>query len=1001
MDSRPGDSRDGSKARYTIERVLSAGARSALYLARDEQLNRLVALRILNPGLVARRDRDSFRREIAIASRLDHPHVLPLHDTGEIDGRPFCTMPFVEGETLRERLEREVQLPASEAVRIARAIAGALDHMHAKGFVHGDVSPENILLATEPSSAPARPILVGFGLARTRDDAGGERLAEEDMLPGNPTYMSPEQAADGPVDPRSDLYALGCVTYEMLAGGPPFSGRSREAVLAQHAADPPPPLATVRATVPKSIVEAIERALAKRPEDRFETGAAFERALAAGRAQGRLLRGGHGVLTAGIAAAAVGVLSLAGGIAYVGRSRAPDIVPSAASMAVLPLAAEGGDSGLVRLGQDLAVTIGAGLDGVGGLEVASRLGLAEANDGRSLSLEAGAELARRLGASSFVRGTLRGARPLVRLDLALHQVDGLLQVGESIAVVTHRDSIRALTDSAVWLLLRQVWRRGEPPSPSLAAVTTGSLPALRAFLDGERELEAMRLEQAALAFQSAMAADSTFWLAHYRYALTQSWREEGVEPEVLQVLRLHRTGLPETEQLLVALMVDTMALVERVERSLAVTRRFPDYWPGWLAHADLLTHAGPFIGHDRSEALRAFGHTVAINPKLVAAWEHIFKLSLGRGYADTPRVVEQLLELGVPEEEEQMFRLWAGLDHTGGAITADLEPLVDSLAELFASTPGEYHRRHGAFGVPLLHFGFTSAQLVLNRRALRRGNVSMHPRRRSSVRTGSAYVWASMGRWDSAFTTLNQAAQDHAGLLGPTGFSIVVGLENYGLAVLAAWLGATPPGEADPLRALALKTVESLSDDEGKLEALARLAWYDGLLAFTRGDRGALQTAGEHAARSGYGEGPRVARSLGAFGRALAGDRLGAGLELATMEDHCLDQDGCDMFLATPPIGVHRLAAAQWLSEAGDVERARRLLRWQDIYVLGGWRWLLHDVLAAPTYLARGRLEEAAGNRERASEHYQQFLRRYRNPVPSQAHLVQEARQALARMQEP
>jgi hypothetical protein len=915
--------------------------------------------------------------------------------------RPSSSASSSEGETLRGRLEREPQLPVAEAVRIAVAIARALDQAHRSGTVHPDLTPENIFLAKDPSGAPIRPILTVVGIGPALDAAAGNRLPEVGPGLGNPAYLSPEQAAGGPADGRSDLYALGCLTYEMLAGSPPFTGPSRQAILARHAADRPPPLRTVRATVPQSIASAIERALAKRPGDRFQTGDAFARALTmepSSRPFSRLLPDVPRLALAAV----LGVLLGSGGIAYLRRSPARAVVPSAATIAVLPFAAEEGDSALARLGRDLAITVGVGLDGVGGLRVADRLGsAAETRDLAGLSLEEGAAVARRLGARSVLRGRLSAAGPLARLELGLHDVANLELVGKGVTVRAHRDSIRALTDSAVWMLLRQVWRRGEPPSPSLAAVTTRSLPALRAFLDGERELEAMRLEQAALAFRSAIAADSTFWLAHYRYALAQSWNESTVEPEVLQVVRMHRADFPEREQLLMALLVDSMPLTERVGRARAVTQRFPEYWPGWLAYADVLAHAGPFVGHDRTETVEALGRVVALNPRVVAAWEHLFKLSLGRGYAATPGVATRLTELGWAENERQMYRLWAGLDRSDGAITPELDPLVDSLAELFALTPGEYHRRHGAFGFPLLHYGFTSAQLELNRRALRSGNVSVHPRRRAYVRTASAYAWTAGGQWDSALATLQEVVAEYSGVLGPKGFSIVAGLENYGLAVLAAWLGAIPPELADPRRPAADTAVASLTEDEGKSEWLARLAWFDGLLAFTRKDGKALQVARKDAGQSGYVYAQRVERSLGAFDRALSGDRAGAGRELATLEDHCVDHDDCDMFLFTPHIGVHRLAAAQWLAEAGDGERARRLLRWQDIYAFGGWRWTFHEVLAAPTYLARGRLEEAAGNREGAREHYQQFLMRYRQPIPSQAHLVEEARQALVRLQEP
>lgn len=996
MESPPTSRSELLGGRYAVERELGRTAVAAVYLVRDVRRGRRLMLRILHPGLVAGPEADRSRRAIAVAARLDHPHLLRLQECGEIGGRPFCTAPYADGETLRRRLERERQLPLPEAVRITQAIAGALECAHRAGVVLGDVTPENILLPSDRSDSASHPVLMHLGFVAYPPQAGAT-----DPVLGTSAYLSPEQVRGEGVSSRSDIYALGCVAYEMLAGAPPFTGRSAQAIAARHATDPPPPLKTVRATIPGFVADAVERALAKKPENRFRTAAAFSRALASGSSR-RMPRGLRGVHHLRLGAAGAGVVIAVLGGSYLRGSPGHGVVPAAASLAVLPFVAEGGDSALARLGHDLSITIGASLDGVGGLKVAEGVGRSsEAVDPGHPSLEESAAVGRRLGARSIVRGTVQAAGPLVRLRFGLYEVAGLARVGDALTVAAPRDSIRVLTDSAVWALLRQVWRRGEPPSPSLAAVTTRSLPALRAFLDGERELEAMRLEEAALAFRSAMAADSTFWLAYYRYALARSWNHHAVEPEVFRALRLHGRMLPEDERMLLALLVDTMPLRETVRHAREITRRFPEHWTGWLAYADVLTHAGPFVGSDRSDALAALGRVLALNPRSLVAWEHVFKLSLGRGYPRTPGVSARLAEAGWFGNEGQMYRLWAGLDRTGGVITAELSPLVDSLAELFALTPNEYHRRHGLFGLPLLHFGFTSAQLELNRRALAFGTVSVHPRRRAYVRGTTAIAWAARGQWDSALVTMEKVVAEHPGVLGPREHCIVAALENYGLAVIAAWLGAVPPLRAESRRAQAAQAVESVTEEEGRSEWVARLAWFDGLLASTRGDRRALRAAQRDAQRSGYVHAARVGRSLAAFDRALAGDRRGAGEDLATLEDRCLDHNSCDTFLFTPHIGVHRLAAAQWLAEAGDPERARRLLRWQDLLVLGGWRWTLHDVLAAPTYLARGRLEEAGGDAERAREHYQQFLMRYQQPISSQAHLVEEARQALARLQEP
>jgi hypothetical protein len=198
---------------------------------------------------------------------------------------------------------------------------------------------------------------------------------------------------------------------------------------------------------------------------------------------------------------------------------------------------------------------------------------------------------------------------------------------------------------------------------------------------------------------------------------------------------------------------------------------------------------------------------------------------------------------------------------------------------------------------------------------------------------------------------------------------------------------------------MAVSAIAQLPDEESRRDGLGRLAWLDGILGFVRADRHAIQLARRDAARSGYYQAAMVDRSLAAFGHALAGDRRRAGRELATLDRECLDRyESCNLF--TPHIAVHRLAAAQWLGEAGDVEQARRLLRWHDAegtYIPCAL-WTLVYTLGAPTYLARARLEEADGDPHRAREYYRQFLRRYDQPMPSQVHLVEEARAALARL---
>ncbi len=255
--------------RYTIERELGRGGMATVYLAKDLKHPRSVALKVLSPELASSLGTDRFLREIDIAAGLTHPHILPLHDSGEADGLLYYVMPYV-GESLRGRLIRERQLPLEDALRITRQVADALDYAHNRDVVHRDIKPENILFQA------GHAVVSDFGIARAIKVAGEGRMTGTGIAIGTPGYMSPEQAAGtDELDGRSDLYSLGCVLYEMLAGDLPFTGWSAQAILARQLVDPVPRLRTVRDTVPDWLEQALLRVLAKAPADRFATAAAF------------------------------------------------------------------------------------------------------------------------------------------------------------------------------------------------------------------------------------------------------------------------------------------------------------------------------------------------------------------------------------------------------------------------------------------------------------------------------------------------------------------------------------------------------------------------------------------------------------------------------------------------------------------------------------------------------------------------------------------------------
>jgi eukaryotic-like serine/threonine-protein kinase len=263
------------RERYVIERELGRGGMAVVYLAQDLRHDRPVALKVLHPELAATLGPERFQREVRVAARLQHPHILTVLDSGEAAGRLWFTMPFVEGESLRDRLRRERQLPVEVALGIAREAARALDYAHQHGIVHRDIKPENILLTRDGST-----LVADFGIARAL--GAEDRLTQTGLAIGTPAYMSPEQAAgERAVDGRTDVYSLGAVLYEMLAGEAPFTAPTAQAMIARRLSEPPPSVRRTRPNVPEGVDQAIQRALAPVPADRFASAAELARALQA------------------------------------------------------------------------------------------------------------------------------------------------------------------------------------------------------------------------------------------------------------------------------------------------------------------------------------------------------------------------------------------------------------------------------------------------------------------------------------------------------------------------------------------------------------------------------------------------------------------------------------------------------------------------------------------------------------------------------------------------
>jgi serine/threonine protein kinase/Tfp pilus assembly protein PilF len=362
--------------RYAIDRVLGRGGMATVYVADDRRHDRQVAIKVLRPDVAAAIGAERFLREIAIAARLTHPHVLPLLDSGQAGGSLYYVMPYVRGESLRHRLGREGRLSLKDALRIAQELGAGLDYAHREGFVHRDVKPENVLLAD------GHAVIADFGIARAICSAGGDHVTEVGLAIGTPEYMSPEQAAgDRELDGRSDVYSLACVIYEMLAGAPPFSGASARAVIAKHLSEPAQPLRARRPDAPAAVEQALARALAKDPADRFASVADFAAALEQTR----------------------------------GPGAAPALVGKTRSIAVLPFVNASADSENEYLSDGITDELINALTKVEGLRIASRTS-AFALKGKPQDVRAIGAL---LGVSAVLEGTVRKSGDRLRITTQL------------------------------------------------------------------------------------------------------------------------------------------------------------------------------------------------------------------------------------------------------------------------------------------------------------------------------------------------------------------------------------------------------------------------------------------------------------------------------------------------------------------------------------------------------------------------------------------------------
>ncbi len=655
--------------RYAIEREIGAGGMATVYLAKDLRHGRPVAIKVVRPELSGPGGIARFLREIEMAARLQHPHILPVFDSGTVDDgaggqTPYFVMPFVQGETLRARLGREKQLPVDEAITLAAEVADALASAHAQGVVHRDIKPENILMNG------GHAVVADFGVAKAIESgatASGETaagLTQVGFAIGTPQYMAPEQATGrDEVDARADQYSLGCVLYEMLAGGPPFSGGTAQSVVAQNMTAPRPHVARVRPDVPNALEDVIIRAMAIDPANRFADMTAFAAALRQARVPPRPRRRTLVVVAAAMVAAAA-----AGAVAwFVTRPSAVAVTEEAETIAVLPFNASG--PGVEVLGEGMVDLLATNLQGVGGIRTVEPRLVLKSWERRgkkdSGSLEEALAMGRGLEAGSVVVGSAVSTGGRVRLAADLYAVGAGERLGRA-QVDGPSDSVLVLVDRLSVALLRDVWRSREPlPNLNIASLTTDSIAALRAYLQGERYYRKFTLDSALSAYTRAVEVDSTFALAHLRRALVFGWTGGYGSPASHQAataaFRFAERLPPRSRRLLEGYRAYEEGSPRAIDSMRAYVADFPEDPEGWYTYGEALYHLRDVYPTSPDTVSAAFGRVLATDSALIPAVIHPLELALI--YRDSARFGRylRLFERSAPPGQVNAYRAGAAL----------------------------------------------------------------------------------------------------------------------------------------------------------------------------------------------------------------------------------------------------------------------------------------------------------------------------------------------------
>jgi serine/threonine-protein kinase len=613
---------------YAVDRQIGQGGMATVYLAEDLKHHRRVAIKVLRPELTASLGTDRFLREIELAAKLQHPHIVPVYDSGAADGFLYYVMPFVEGESLRDLLQREGHVSMERASEIVRDAASGLAYAHKHGVVHRDIKPENIMLSG------GHAVVADFGIARAIDASreANSGLTGTGMAIGTPAYMSPEQATADNVDARTDQYALACVFYEMVSGAQPFTAPTMQALLTKVLTGARPKLATVVHATPAGVDSAVQRGLAQDPAERFPDIMSFANALsqessgaaAATRASRRWKR-----LTFVVPVVAV---AIALAIVFVMRP-ARVVVSGAETIAVVPFTTSG--SGVENLGEGMVDLIGGNLDGVGPIRTIESRQVLQAWQrrvkGGTPSLDDAIAVARSVKAASVLTGSLIASGPQTRLTAELYDLNGKQLARESVDGAT--DSVLTLADGLALKLLHGIWRSKEPlPSAKSSAITSTSMEAIRAYLDGEKWYRRGVWDSAQAAFEHAVHADSTFAIAWYKLASTLGWEGQvGTQASGVagkNAVKYSASVPPRVRSILVAYEMFQRGRPEAADSMRNYTAQHPDDADGWYLLGEAQYHTRSYHPMPPDSLRAPFDRVLALDSTLTAAAIHPMEVAL-------------------------------------------------------------------------------------------------------------------------------------------------------------------------------------------------------------------------------------------------------------------------------------------------------------------------------------------------------------------------------------